>query len=105
MGVDLTKVRFICYLICGVLASLAGLITASMNGAGLVSAGTGTEMNAIAAGVLGGAGSMFGTIIGVILINTVTNGLNLLGVSVYWQTIVRGGLLIVAILAERLKKR
>ena len=111
MGVDPTKVRFICYLICGVLASLAGLITASMNGAGLVSAGTGTEMNAIAAGVLGGAslsggaGSMFGTIIGVILINTVTNGLNLLGVSVYWQTIVRGGLLIVAILAERLKKR
>lgn len=111
MGVEPTKVRFICYLICGVLASLAGLITASMNGAGLVSAGTGTEMNAIAAGVLGGAslsggaGSMFGTIIGVILINTVTNGLNLLGVSVYWQTIVRGGLLIVAILAERLKKR
>ena len=48
---------------------------------------------------------MFGTLVGVILINTVTNGLNLLGVSVYWQTIVRGGLLIVAILAERLKKR
>ena len=57
------------------------------------------------ASLSGGAGSMFGTLVGVILINTVTNGLNLLGVSVYWQTIVRGGLLIVAILAERLKKR
>ncbi len=110
-GINVGKIRLISHIICGVCAGIAGLISVSQNSAGLTNAGDGAELNAIAAAVLGGAsmhggsGSLFGTLIGVILLNTVTNGLNLLGVSSYWQWVAQGCLLIIAVIMDALKKK
>lgn len=110
-GINVKKIKLSTYIICGACAAIAGLISTSQNSAGLTNSGDGAELNAIAGAVLGGAslaggsGSMVGTLIGVLLLNTITNGLNLLGVSSYWQLVAQGAILVFAVIVDSFKHK
>ncbi|GHF17761.1 ABC transporter permease [Pseudolysinimonas yzui] len=107
VGISVRRVLLSVYLIGGVLAALGGLVlTARLNGAAPV-AGTGYELQVIAAVVIGGTslfggvGTIRGTVIGVLLLGVVMNGMNLLGVSSYFQLGVQGVILVLAVLLNR----
>ncbi|MDO4662509.1 MAG: ribose ABC transporter permease [Tissierellia bacterium] len=106
-GIKTDKVKIAIYTISGVMASIAGLIlTSRLNSAG-PQAGVSYEMDAIAAVVLGGTsmtggkGSLTGTLIGVLILGVLNNGLNLLGVSSFYQQIVKGIVILLAVLIDR----
>lgn len=108
-GVKSNKIKIFVYSISGVLASLAGIILTSRLNAAQPTAGESYEMDAIASVVLGGTsmsggkGRIFGTLIGALIIGTLNNGLNLLGVSTFYQQIVKGIVIIIAVLIDRRK--
>lgn len=109
VGISVNRVLFSVYLIGGVLAALGGLVlTARLNGAA-PTAGTGYELQVIAAVVIGGTslfggvGTIRGTVVGVLLLGVVMNGMNLLGVSAYYQQGVQGVILAFAVLLNRWK--
>lgn len=112
-GINVDRTKWLTYIISGLCAALAGIISVSQQGAGLTQLGEGAELPAITAAVLGGAnldggeGNMLGTLVGVLLLNMITNGLNLLGVSSYWQLFAQGAILVfsVSINIIRLKKK
>jgi ribose transport system permease protein len=110
-GIHVDRVKIANYVIVGVTAAVSGLLLAGRMGSASVSAGLGTEMRVIAAVVIGGAslaggeGSILGAFFGVTLMNLVSNGLNLLGINVYWQNIVIGGVLLFAVAADSLSRR
>lgn len=105
-GINIKKVRFLIYTLAGVFAGLAGTCYAAIVGSGTVTAGSASTMDSIAAVVLGGASlsggvaNMFGTLLGVLLLGTIDNGLAILGVSSYWQLVVKGSILIFAIFID-----
>lgn len=110
-GINTDKVKIIIYTISGVMASIAGLILASrLNSAG-PQAGVSYEMDAIAAVVLGGSsmtggkGRLSGTLIGAIILGVLNNGLNLLGVSSFYQQIVKGIVILLAVLIDRKRNK
>jgi len=96
------------YTFAGTLAGLAGILLAGRLSAGQPNAGIGWELDVIAAVIIGGTslkggeGSVLGTFIGAILLAVIRNGLVISGVSMYWQTIVVGLILIGGIAANRL---
>jgi ribose/xylose/arabinose/galactoside ABC-type transport system permease subunit len=99
------------YVLCGATSALAAvLLTARLNSAQPI-AGIMYELDAIAATViggtslLGGSGSLGGTLVGALIMGVLRNGLNLLGVSSYLQQIVIGAVIIVAVLVDSLLKR
>ena len=109
VGISTSRVLFTVYLIGGITAALGGLVlTARLDGAAPV-AGTGYELQVIAAVVIGGTslfggvGTIRGTVIGVLLLGVVMNGMNLLGVSSYFQQGVQGVILVLAVLLNRWK--
>lgn len=109
VGISVKKVLFTVYLMGGVLAALGGLVlTARLNGAA-PTAGLTYELQVIAAVVIGGTslfggvGTIRGTVIGVLLLGVVMNGMNLLGVSAYYQQGVQGLILVLAVLLNRWK--
>ena len=109
VGISVRRVLIMVYVIGGVLAALGGLVlTARLNGAAPV-AGTGYELQVIAAVVIGGTslfggvGTIRGTVLGVLLLGVVMNGMNLLGVSAYFQQGVQGVILVLAVLLNRWK--
>lgn len=108
-GVKSNKIKIFVYSISGVLASLAGIILISRLNSAQPTAGESYEMDAIASVVLGGTsmsggkGRIFGTLIGALIIGTLNNGLNLLGVSTFYQQIVKGIVIIIAVLIDRRK--
>ena len=110
-GVPIKKVEIMAYTISGFLAAFAGLVLCSRMFSGQPSAGTGYEMDAIAACVLGGVsmsggiGRISGTIIGAIVIGIISNGLNLMGVSSFWQLVVKGMIILIAVLIDSQKGR
>ena len=105
-GINANREKFIAYLISGVAASYAGFLMACQVGAALPQAGDGTEMNTIAAVVLGGLslaggkGNMIGTILGCLILTVITNGLDLNQVQSQQQLIVVGIVLIIAVLLD-----
>ncbi len=105
-GINARKVKFICYLISGLTAGFAGMLVAGQLGAALPQSGDGTEMDVISAIVLGGLslsggrGSMVGTLLGILVLQIVANGLQLLSVSQYLQWVITGGILILAVLID-----
>lgn len=109
-GVPIKKVIIAVYTISGTLAAFAGIVLASRMYSGQPSAGDGYEMDAIAACVLGGVsmsggvGSISGTIIGAIVIGIISNGLNLMGVSSFWQLIVKGIIILAAVIIDAQKE-
>ncbi|MGH2083291.1 ABC transporter permease [Aerococcus urinaeequi] len=108
-GFKSNKIKIFVYSISGDLASLAGIILTSRLNSAQPTAGESYEMDAIASVVLGGTnmsggkGRIFGTLIGALIIGTLNNGLNLLGVSTFYQQIVKGIVIIIAVLIDRRK--
>lgn len=109
VGISTNRVLFTVYLVGGITAALGGLVlTARLNGAAPV-AGTGYELQVIAAVVIGGTslfggvGTIRGTVVGVLLLGVVMNGMNLLGVSSYYQQGMQGIILVLAVLLNRWK--
>ena len=107
MGLDVARTKILVYVISGVCGGLAGLLLTAYSGAGYPRNGIGTELDAIAAVVIGGTslfggrGSIIGTLFGVIIMVCIRNGLNLLGIDPYWQGTAIGTIIIAAVLIER----
>jgi Ribose/xylose/arabinose/galactoside ABC-type transport systems, permease components len=109
-GIMVDRVKIATYTILGCLCGLSALILTSRLNSGQMTAGQGYEMDIIAGVViggtsmLGGEGGVLGTLLGVLLIGVIQNGMNLMGVQPYWQTIVKGAIIILAVLMDRLKR-
>lgn len=109
--INIKKVKIIVYTLCGALASFSGIILAARMYSGQPTAGDGFELDAIAASVLGGVsfsggvGKLGGTIIGVLVLGVLTNGLNLLNINSFWQYIIKGIIILLAVYLDILKKR
>lgn len=105
-GVNINKTKLIAYAISGGLAALSGLVLLSRLGSAQPRAGEGYELDAIAAVALGGTsmnggrGRIWGTFVGVLIIAVLNNGLNILGVSSYWQEVVKGIVILVAVMSD-----
>src|SRR5471030_835120 len=105
-GISVDKVKIIVYSLCGLLAALAGIIEVARLSSAQPTAGTGYELDAIAAVVLGGTslsggkGRIVGTLIGALILGFLNNGLNLLGVSSYYQMIVKAVVILLAVLVD-----
>ncbi|WP_373899362.1 ABC transporter permease subunit [Haloimpatiens sp. FM7315] len=106
-GINTDKVKAIVYVISGIAAAISGIIVTSRIGSASPNAGNGFELDAIAAVVLGGTslaggeGSVAGTIIGALIIGVLNNGLNLMNVSPFYQLIVKGAVILLAVLMDR----
>jgi inositol transport system permease protein len=110
-GINIGRVKIGVYAIAGLLAGLAGLVLSSRIGSGQPGLGLGYELDAIASAVIGGTslsggiGTIWGTIVGALIIGVLNNGLDLLNVSAYWQTIVKGSIIVVAVIIDERKNR
>jgi ribose/xylose/arabinose/galactoside ABC-type transport system permease subunit len=110
-GINIDRVKLAVYSISGLLAGLAGILLASRITTGQPNAGAGFELDAIAAVVIGGTsttggrGSMTGTLIGVLLIGVINNGLDLLNVTSYYQQVVMGIIIIGAVVLDSLNQK
>ena len=110
-GISVNRVRFLAYIFCGLMAALAGVIATSRLSSAFPLAGAGTELRVISACVIGGAslaggeGTILGSLLGVLLLALINNGLVLLNVSIYWQGIVSGLILISAVSFDILSRR
>ena len=107
VGVNTTKIRIAVYSISGFMSALAGLIMISRVDSAQPTLGEGYELDAIAAVALGGTsmsggrGKIVGTIAGVLIIAVLNNGLNILGVSTYYQEVIKAVVILVAVLSDR----
>ncbi|MGP4020627.1 ABC transporter permease [Saccharopolyspora sp. 5N708] len=105
-GINLARVRVLLFATTGVLSAITGVLLAARLGSGNGGAASGLEFDVIAAVVIGGTalaggrGSMLGTLFGVVFITVISNGLVLLGVDSFLQNVVRGVIIVVAVLVN-----
>ncbi len=105
-GVNVFQIKLLTYMMIGLFSGVAGVILTSRVNAGQPAIGAGYEMDAIAAVVIGGAslsggmGSIFGTSVGILMIGIINNGMNLMGVSSFYQQIVKGFIILGAMLLD-----
>ncbi len=110
-GVNVNLTRIVIFLIQGVIAALAGVILAARITSGQPNAAQGFELNVISACVLGGVSLMggratiSGVLVGVLIMGTVQNAMNLLNIDAFYQYLVRGGILLAAVLVDQIKHR
>lgn len=110
-GIKNDRIKTGIYAVSGLMASLAGIIITSRLDSAQPTAGTSYEMDAIASVVLGGTslsggrGRLVGTLIGALIIGTLNNGMNLLGISSFYQQVVKGIVIIIAVLLDRKNKK
>ncbi|MFI5251382.1 MAG: ABC transporter permease [Bacteroidota bacterium] len=110
-GVKVTKNKIVIYSLCGFAAGIAGVLFTSRFGVGQSTAGSGYELDVIAAAVIGGVslsggrGTVLGAIFGSILMGILRNGLVLLNVSAYWQQVAIGLVILIAVVMDRKTKR
>lgn len=110
-GIKVEKIKLVIFAINGLMVAIAGLILSARLGAGSPSAGQNAELDAIAACVIGGAslaggiGSVWGVIIGALIIASLDNGMSMLDVPTFWQYIVKGGILLLAVWADSMSKK
>lgn len=105
-GIDVARIRIMVFVIGGAMAAISGILLLSRLGSGNATAASGLEFDVIAAVVVGGTalsggrGSMVGTLLGVLVITLIGNGLILLGINPFIQQVVRGVIIVVAVLAN-----
>ncbi|RNB80070.1 ribose ABC transporter permease [Brevibacillus panacihumi] len=110
-GISTSKVKVMVYAISGLFAAISGVILTSRLNSAQPTAGTSYELDAIAAVVLGGTslsggnGWIVGTLIGAMIIGVLDNGLNLLDVSSFYQSVVKGAVILLAVLIDRSKAK
>jgi L-arabinose transport system permease protein len=110
-GVAVDRVRIAIFLIQGLVAAVAGVILASRMTSGQPNAGEGFELNVISACVLGGVSLMggratiSGVLVGVLIMGTVQNAMSLMNIDAFYQYLVRGAILLIAVLVDQLKNR
>lgn len=110
-GINLYSLKLRVFVFIGLLAGLAGMILAGRVGSGNPTLGTGIELDVIAATVIGGTsfaggiGTIWGTIIGTLIIGVINNGLDLMNVSPFMQKVVKGIIIVVAIIIDEQKNR
>ncbi len=106
-GISISKVKYLVYMASGFAASLAGLILVSRLGSAQPTLGSGYELDAIAAvavggtSMAGGRGKIVGTLTGVIIIAALNNGMNIIGISSYYQQVVKALVILLAVLSDR----
>jgi len=109
-GIDVKNIRLIVYTISGLLAAMAGVLTASRVYSGQPTTGVGFEGEAIASAVLGGvsftggSGTLSGSLIGILIMGVMSNGMNLLQINYYWQLVVKGVIILVAVYFDQVKR-
>ena len=109
-GINVTRMKIINYMLTGLFAGFAGVVQAGRLGSAMVTSGEGMEMRVLTAVIIGGAslsggeGTILGAFLGSVLMALVTNGVNILGVNVYWQTFIVGITLLIAVLIDRFGK-
>ncbi|MCW3475246.1 ABC transporter permease [Limobrevibacterium gyesilva] len=110
-GVNVSVVIFLAYTVSAMLAAFAGILTAARIGVGVATTGDGWELQSIASSVIGGTslfgavGSVHGPLIGSFLLTTIANGANLLNINPFWQRIITGGLIIVIVYFDQMRRR
>jgi inositol transport system permease protein len=110
-GVPVERVKLFAYVLCGLLTGLAGVVLAARITTGQPNAGQAYELDAIAAVVIGGTslaggvGTITGTLLGVLLIGVINNGLDLMGVSSYYQAVIKGVIIVGAVWLDRRQAR
>lgn len=109
LNLDWLKIRI--YGLAGVLYGVAALLLSARIGSGQPGLAVGYELDAIAAAVIGGTslnggiGTIWGTIVGALIIGVLNNGMDLLNVNAYWQTIVKGSIIVIAVIIDTRKNR
>lgn len=106
-GISVNRVKILAFVISGILAALAGFIVTARLSTAEPTAGTGLELEAIAAVIIGGTslaggrGDLIGTIVGALILGVIDNGMNLLNVSPFLQSVVKGLVILFAVLLDR----
>lgn len=109
-GVNVKKCNMIPYVLIGLFCGLGGIIWSARLGSAAATLGSGFEMDAIAAVVIGGTsmsggvGTVGGTFIGILIIGVITNGLNLMGINSFWQEVFKGIIIMAAVIFDMYKK-
>ncbi|NPV87377.1 MAG: ABC transporter permease [Anaerolineae bacterium] len=105
-GINVEQIKLAVYTLCGFLAGIAGLLLASRIISGNPTSGQAYELDAIAAVIIGGvsmsggAGKWYGTVIGALMIAVISNGLDILNVSSHFQLVIKGLIIVVAVLMD-----
>ncbi len=107
-GIAVNRVRIVAYVLTGMLAALAGVLLASRLMSGTPTAGNALELQVLAAAVIGGAslrggeGTILGAFLGVVFVALINNSMTMLAISIYWQVVVTGAVLIAAVTLDML---
>lgn len=108
-GINAARIKFICYVISGLTSAVAAIVLSARIQTGQPAGAQGYELDAITAVAIGGTslsggvGSIVGTVVGMLIIGIMTNGLDLLNVSSYYQQVIKGIIILVAVLSDRKK--
>lgn len=109
-GINVIKVRFIANIMVSVFAAFAGVLMASRFNSAQTTAGTGTELTILASviiggtSMMGGSGSVIGSLLGCLLLAVINNGLVLMGVSSYYQNLIFGALLVLSLFIDKYRR-
>ncbi|UCG59358.1 MAG: ribose ABC transporter permease [Phycisphaerales bacterium] len=110
-GLNINKIKLMVYTAAGALAAIGGLITTARLDSAQPNAGMGYELDSIAAVVIGGTslsggrGSVLGTVLGALIIGVLNNSLVLLDVSPFWQQVIKGGVILLAVVIDKLSAK
>lgn len=109
-GINVSKIKYLVYIISGLCAAIAGIVLASRISSGQQQAGIGLEFQAITAVVIGGTslsggkGSVWSTLIGAVVLGVLANGMNLMNISFYYQLLVQGLIIIIAVSVDQFRR-
>ncbi len=108
-GIKVNRIKFLLYVINGTMAGVASIMLAAQTGSGLPMAAMNTNMQALSAVILGGAGltggrgTILGTFIGVLVLCTLNNGMTMLNVQTFWQDVIVGAVLLISVSIDAIK--
>lgn len=111
VGININRIKLVVYSLTGFLCAISGILLTSRSEAAVADAGSGYELDVIAAVIIGGTSmsggkaNLLGTILGAILMTTIRNGLNLMGISSLWHQVVLGTIIIIAVVADILSTK